>query len=171
MDGPFPSHVSPVSCPGSGWAHTRADVNSTRTISLYPISSPLRLAPSLGPLGLAVSVHALHALHPPPWGRPAGGCCASSIDRTARHAYGGFAACVRTSTYVWQAHVLAQRSRWTIGESGATPSCRARSGWAVCLRSRPGRAPFRAGWPACSCRDDRVTVPRAHERRTRPAGR
>jgi hypothetical protein len=31
---------------------------------------------------------------------------------------------------------------------GATPSCRARSGWAVCLRSRPGRSPFRAGWPA-----------------------
>lgn len=33
---------------------------------------------------------------------------------------------------------------------GATPSCRARSGWAVCLRSRPGRAPFRAGWPAAA---------------------
>lgn len=147
MDGPFPSHVSPVSCPGSGWAHTRADVNSTRTISLYPISSPLRLAPSLGPLGLAVSVHALHALHPPPWGRPAGGCCASSIDRTARHAYGGFAACVRTRTYVWQAHVLAQRSRWTIGESGATPIAveRGQGGRFACDRGRDARRSGLAG--------------------------
>lgn len=147
MDGPFPSHVSPVSCPGSGWAHTRADVNSTRTISLYPISSPLRLAPSLGPLGLAVSVHALHALR---LLRGAGRPGAAALARSTVPP--GFAACVRTfvrtRTYVWQAHVLAQRSRWTIGESGATPSCRARSGWAVCLRSRPGRAPFRAGWPA-----------------------